>query len=95
MKPPTISEEDEEAAEAAAERGEEIGEPGSAGSAATEDKEVADWVKGAMERKRNGTMGAVEKPALHAAPLDTVPGSPLVEGPVQTQASVGDVEAAA
>lgn len=37
-----------------------------------EDKEVADWVKNALERKRTGLMGVSLKPALHAAPLDTV-----------------------
>jgi len=38
----------------------------------TEDEEVAEWVKNAMERKRSGLMGEFAKPALHAAPLDTV-----------------------
>jgi mitogen-activated protein kinase kinase len=38
----------------------------------TEDKEVADWVKSAMERKRKGLMGEAKKPALHAAPLNSV-----------------------
>ena len=37
------------------------------------DKEVAQWVLSAMERKRNGKMGKKVKPALHAAPLDAVP----------------------
>jgi mitogen-activated protein kinase kinase len=36
------------------------------------DKEVADWVKEALEKKRSGKMGEAAKPALHAAPLDSV-----------------------
>jgi mitogen-activated protein kinase kinase len=36
------------------------------------DKEVADWVKDAIERKRSGKIGEAAKPALHAAPLDSV-----------------------
>jgi hypothetical protein len=36
------------------------------------DKEVADWVAQAIEKRRNGTLGKSEKPALHAAPLDAV-----------------------
>lgn len=76
MKPPTISEDDE--AEKAAEAGGDASgdvEPGSE----TADKEVAAWVKNAIERKRSGKMGVSAKPALHAAPLDAVPGSPLAD----------------
>ena len=69
LKPPTISEEDEEAAEAA--ENESTGPP-------VLDKEVADWVVNAMERRRNGKIGKKAKPALHAAPLDAVP-SPTPE----------------
>ncbi|CZT03309.1 related to tyrosine protein kinase of the MAP kinase kinase family [Rhynchosporium agropyri] len=36
----------------------------------TEDEEVAEWVKNALERKRTGLMAESTKPALHAAPLD-------------------------
>jgi mitogen-activated protein kinase kinase len=36
------------------------------------DREVAEWVKHAMERKAAGLMGSSAKPALHAAPLDSV-----------------------
>lgn len=36
------------------------------------DKEVADWVQQALERKRSGKMGVAAKPALHAAPLDSI-----------------------
>merc|ERR1711964_638873 len=38
----------------------------------SEEEEVAEWVKNAMERKKRGLMGEAAKPALHAAPLDTV-----------------------
>ncbi|KFY25793.1 hypothetical protein V493_04452 [Pseudogymnoascus sp. VKM F-4281 (FW-2241)] len=36
------------------------------------DEEVAQWVKSALERKASGLMGSSAKPALHAAPLDSV-----------------------
>lgn len=65
LKPPTISEEDEDDAAT-----DEAAAPGIV------DKEVADWVTNAIERKRNGTMGKKAKPALHAAPLDAVSSSP-------------------
>lgn len=76
MKPPTISEdaEAEKAAEAGGDAGADI-EP----LPLTADKEVANWVHEAMERKRAGKMAVSEKPALHAAPLDAVPGSPLMD----------------
>lgn len=70
MKPTTISEEDEEAAE------EEVIEEAAAPGVI--DREVAQWVTDAMERKRNGTMGNKAKPALHAAPLDAVPSPPAI-----------------
>jgi len=63
-KPNTISEEDED--EEAAESGADLGSSG------TEDAEVGAWVQSAMDRKKNGLMGESLKPALHAAPLDTV-----------------------
>ena len=73
LKPPTISEEDEEAAEEA-----DVEEKGT--GPAVLDKEVADWVVNAMERRRSGKMGKKTKPALHAAPLDAVPSpSPSAE----------------
>ena len=65
LKPPTISEEEEDFAS------ERISQEVVASGAF--DKEVAQWVLSAMERKRNGTMGKKVKPALHAAPLDVVP----------------------
>jgi mitogen-activated protein kinase kinase len=63
-KPQVITEEDED------EDG--TGEGMQLETSGTDDKEVADWVKNAMERKRNGLMGEAQKPALHAAPLDSV-----------------------
>lgn len=41
------------------------------------DKEVADWVKEALEKKKSGKIGEAAKPALHTAPLDSV--SPVVD----------------
>ena len=77
MKPPTISEDEE--AEKAAEAGSEFSTGGAIdGAASTEDKEVAAWVKDALERKRQGKLAQPKKPALHEAPLDAVPGSPLM-----------------
>lgn len=80
-KPSPIQEVDEEAAEAAAAADSVTADlTNSAGSfdngGAIVDKEVADWVVEAIQKKKNGTMGKgrnVEKPALHAAPLDAVP----------------------
>ena len=65
LKPPTISEEDEEAATEDQDQ-ESTGPP-------VIDEEVAQWVIDAMERKRSGMMGQKAKPALHAVPLDAVP----------------------
>ena len=62
-KPMTITEEDEDADE---------GGQAELGKSGTEDEEVAAWVKNALERKKNGLMGESLKPALHAAPLDSV-----------------------
>ena len=37
------------------------------------DREVAEWVTNVLDRKHKGLLpGQVEKPALHAAPLDQV-----------------------
>jgi len=65
LKPPTITEEDEEASRNLSDN--EATAPGIV------DKEIAEWVSAAMERKRNGTLGKKARPALHAAPLDAVP----------------------
>lgn len=83
-KPPTISEDEE--AEKLAEAGAELDgelEP----LPFTADKEVAAWVKESLERKKAGKLVINEKPALHAAPLDAVPGSPLTDG-LSTEDSV-------
>ncbi|KAL8953083.1 MAG: hypothetical protein Q9222_001021 [Ikaeria aurantiellina] len=69
LKPPTISEEDEDSPQADSELSNDSGsEP------AVVDREMADWVKSSVEKRRNGTMGKSSKPALHAAPLNAVPG---------------------
>lgn len=74
LKMPEISEDEE--AEAAAEAGNALpNEPGSE----TADKEVADWVKDAIERKLAGKMKLEKKPALHEAPLDQMARSPVVD----------------
>ncbi|KAL8842198.1 MAG: hypothetical protein Q9170_000604 [Blastenia crenularia] len=68
LKPPMITEEDEDVTGGDSEFPTEgRSDPG------VLDQEIAEWVKGAMERRRNGTMGKKSKPALHAAPLDAVP----------------------
>ena len=75
LKPPTISEDDEN--EEATEAG--ISSAFINGSAPdTADREVANWVKGALEKKAAGKLAFHKKPALHEAPLDAVPGSPLL-----------------
>ncbi|KAL8737730.1 MAG: hypothetical protein Q9181_001387 [Wetmoreana brouardii] len=68
LKPPTIAEEDEDAQAAESESPSE-----GRSDPPVVDQEVVDWVRDAMERRRNGTMGKKSKPALHAAPLDAVP----------------------
>ncbi|KAM0181349.1 hypothetical protein ACHAPC_007256 [Botrytis cinerea] len=80
-KPNTISEEDEEEEEDQADVGglsleDDVKQDTSNGIlTGTEDSEVAEWVKNAIERKKLGLMGTHAQPALHKAPLDTV--SPL------------------
>jgi mitogen-activated protein kinase kinase len=96
-KPETITEEDEEDVVAAsdAEGGEAAGDKGPAEAIEMVfDQEVADWVKGAIERRKKGTMKRSEKPALHAAPLDAVQ-SPSHSGPNSTDPMVAAVEASA
>ncbi len=70
MKPPSIQEEDEDAEQTVHAFDHRAPE--------TADKEVADWVIAAMERRRSGAMGKKEKPALHAVSLDAV-SSPSVD----------------
>ena len=74
LKPPTISEEDEDEEENDPDEPQNYTSP----DPSIFDKEVADWVVDAMERRRSGRMGNKAKPALHAAPLDAVP-SPTPE----------------
>ena len=71
LKPPTITEDDE--AEKAAEAGADQHSSHDP-HPETADKEIADWVLAALERKRTGQMPKSEKPALHAVALDAVPG---------------------
>lgn len=83
-KPETITEEDEEEAEATADvtGGEAAGDKGSPQPIEpVHDKEVADWVKDAIDKRKKGLLGkGAQKPALHAAPLDAV-SSPSADGP--------------
>ncbi|KAK3336114.1 kinase-like domain-containing protein [Cercophora scortea] len=85
LRPETITEEVE--AEDAAADNELIDATGSlslnspTGLSAGGDHEVADWVKTVLDRKRQGLLpGDPNKPALHAAPLDSVSpvGSPML-----------------
>ena len=61
IKPATITEEDEEEAEAAADGGTDLPNPpaprDASSNEAVYDKEVADWVKEILEKKKNGTLG--------------------------------------
>ena len=40
---------------------------------ATEDEEVAKWVREMVEKRRTGQLKKAKAPALHAAPLDGLP----------------------
>ncbi|EMC92331.1 hypothetical protein BAUCODRAFT_38378 [Baudoinia panamericana UAMH 10762] len=80
IKPETIMEEDEEAAEAEAANGSanfgvEETTNGNSTSEGVVDREVADWVIDALEKRKKGTLGKSAKPALHAAPLDATVGN--------------------
>ena len=77
-KPPTITEVAEEGEEA--DRVAEAVGKVDLGSS-TDDAEVAEWVNNVLERKAQGLDGSgPSKPALHAAPLDSVSpiASPLI-----------------
>ncbi|KAK1807912.1 MAP kinase kinase Wis1 [Friedmanniomyces endolithicus] len=84
VKPATIMEEDEEEEEhdsSAAVPGEVEKAQQNAfglanGGAGFVDREVGEWVIGALDRRKMGVMGKSAKPALHAAPLDAVGSSP-------------------
>lgn len=71
LKPEAITEEDEEAAE----RGEDMATATVETAHSYHDREVAEWVQGALQRKRDGNMPEVSQPALHKVALDSV-GSP-------------------
>lgn len=76
-KPQTIAEEAEEGEEAD-KAAEAVGKMRLGGSA--DDAEVAEWVRAVLEGKHQGAGGGgPSRPALHAAPLDSVSpmGSPL------------------
>ncbi|KAF2204904.1 kinase-like protein [Delitschia confertaspora ATCC 74209] len=81
VKPATITEEDEEE-DAVAEAPsnidtETVGSAVLGRDAPVFDKEVADWVQDAIEKRRKGVLGkGVQKPALHAAPLDAMNSPP-------------------
>lgn len=77
MQPPTESNGTEATPAASSD-----GQPGGHDtSTATDDKEVAEWVKERIERHQRGQLQDSEKPALHAVALDAVPGSPLLDDP--------------
>lgn len=77
MQPPTESNGTEATSAAPS-----AGQPGGPDtSTATEDEEVAEWVKERIERRQRGHLQEAEKPALHAVALDAVPGSPLLDDP--------------
>ncbi|KAF2084881.1 Pbs2-type MAP kinase, partial [Saccharata proteae CBS 121410] len=69
LKPPTITEEDEEIAEASAAAADAV-ELSPAGTEVVADKEVAEWVAMALEKKMKGTLGESRKPAGHKVELD-------------------------
>lgn len=63
--------------EAEAAAASESSEPGQdPPSSITEDKEVADWVHQQLQRRKDGLLHDVEKPALHAVALDKVANNP-------------------
>jgi len=79
VKPATILEANEDEEPAAGDETASVGSVGSRCSLDSDertvvmDEEVADWVKAAIERRRNGTMGkGAQKPALHTAPLNAM-----------------------
>jgi len=72
-KPTTITEEDEDEESASPQAG--LSDLVSDPYAHAVDKEVAQWVVQALEKKKAGKMGKSVKPALHAAPLDAVQAS--------------------
>jgi mitogen-activated protein kinase kinase len=85
LKPEDIDEEDEDAEEDPTQSSDNDARDAEAVAAvpAIVDKEVAEWVVQALERRRSGKMGgSVAPPPLHAAPLDAV-SSPVREEGIQ------------
>lgn len=68
LKPDVISEEDEEAAE----RGEDLPSATVETAHQYHDREVAEWVEAALERKREGKLEDKPAPALHKVALDSI-----------------------
>jgi mitogen-activated protein kinase kinase len=97
LKPPTISEDDEEEGGAQAVASNSLSSAFTTNGVApdTADKEVADWVKAALEKKAAGKLASHKKPALHEAPLDAVPGSPLLTQDDAATGSLASAESAA
>lgn len=102
VKPATIMEDDEEEEDITGDDAASLGSAGSRGSTDSDerntvsDKEVAEWVKAALERRKNGTLGKgrnTEKPPLHAAPLDAMssPSRENVNGVPSPQPAAGEV----
>ncbi|KAI7279634.1 kinase-like protein [Hortaea werneckii] len=76
VKPSTIAEEDEEAAEAGGDLDQNLGilNPELEDEGGFVDREVGEWVIEMIDRKRRGVLGESQKPAGHAAPLDSSEG---------------------
>lgn len=67
---PQIIQEEPEEGDEAEQAAEAVGKMHLGGG--TEDAEVAEWVNRVLKEKADGKKDAVKRPALHAAPLDTV-----------------------
>lgn len=76
MRPPT---EADAARSADASQASEVPAPHETPSFLTEDKEVAEWVKKQLERRKAGHLQDATKPALHAVALDKVATSPIYD----------------
>ena len=76
LKPDTIVEEDEEIDSPSNDVGSDDSASTSGALGSTPvvmDKEVADWVIDALEKRKAGKLGKKAPPPLHAAPLDKMP----------------------
>jgi len=72
-KPATIVEEEEDEVPSSSPV---VGDVGAEGGEFV-DEEVGRWVREALERRKKGGGKVEARPALHAAPLDAVPKSPM------------------